>query len=477
LSLRLRLALTSTTLTAGALLLIGVLLHLLFARSLYDQLDARIRSQTRNLAAYLQRVATEVKVPPGRPAGERGREVAKRLAHELGEGITLAQNSYVQLSDPAGRLTYVSSNLGTARLSTDGAERPGPLSVASVAQPGLGRLRQASTRVLLPWGEYRLVTAASLAPANQAIAALDRVFLFALPLTFSLVALVGFVMADRALRPVARITAAARAIRAGDLERRIALAGPADELKELADTFDEMIAALEALLRAQQQFLADASHELRTPLTVLLSALEITRRGPEPDAASLRETLATLHDEARRMKRLVDDLMLLARTDTGEQVLRLEPVDLGPLLTAVRESARWMAPDRRLTLRLDDDPRVLGDPDRLRQLLLNLLDNAVRHTAPGGSVTLALGTADECALISVTDDGEGIPAEHLPRVFDRFYRADRARGREAGGAGLGLAICRWIAEAHRGRLTVESQAPGGTTFTLRLPLQPPYGPR
>ena len=176
------------------------------------------------------------------------------------------------------------------------------------------------------------------------------------------------------------------------------------------------------------------------------------------------------HEEAQRMKRLVDGLMTLARADAGELPLQREPVQLDDLLKEVSESAQWMMGKRQLLLDFNEEVTLTADADRLKQLVLNLLDNAVKHTPPHGEVRVALHTQGDHAFLTVSDNGEGIPPQHLPHIFERFYRVDKARSRETGDAGLGLAICRWIAEAHGGTLTARSEIGHGTTFTLSLPL-------
>jgi signal transduction histidine kinase len=305
---------------------------------------------------------------------------------------------------------------------------------------------------------------------ENSISTLHRLLLLALPLLLLAVGSSGYLLAAQALRPVAAITDTARRIRAGDLSRRIALAGPRDELRRLADTFDAMIASLEQLVSAQRQFLADASHELRTPLTVICTALETRLRAREPDAACLRETLQVVHTEARRMHRLVEDLLTLARADSGQLPLQLAPVQLEEVVKEACEAAEWMLERRRLRLDLQEDVTLTADAGRLRQLMLNLLANAAQHTPPHGEVHVVLQRGDGQAILTVRDNGEGIAPEHLPHVFERFYRADGARSPRQGGTGLGLAIGHWIAEAHGGTLVAASELGRGSTFTCSLPL-------
>ena len=279
----------------------------------------------------------------------------------------------------------------------------------------------------------------------------------------------GYFLAGRALAPVDRITRAAERIGAEDLSRRLALRLPDDELGRLAAAFDGMIDRLERAFRRQRQFTADASHELRTPLAIIRSQLELARGRPR-EAAYDRRVLDSIHEETERLGHLVENLLILARADAGRP-LEQAPLDLEELLAEAGERMAPLAHERGIALEAtaDETAAVRGDAVRLGQLLLNLLDNALRHTPSGGRVTVSLEPAAAGVLLKVADTGCGIAPEHLPRIFERFYRADEARSRAAGGAGLGLAICEAVARAHGGRLEVESEVGRGTTFSLWLP--------
>jgi signal transduction histidine kinase len=229
-----------------------------------------------------------------------------------------------------------------------------------------------------------------------------------------------------------------------------------------------MLARLEELFKAQQRLVADVSHELRTPLTTIQGNVDLLRRGAADDPSTRTSTLRAIADETTRMRRLVNDLLLLAQADSGLKLYQ-RPVEMDTLLLEVYRQAQVMAQGITVRLGAEDQALVLGDADRLRQLLLNLVDNALKHTPAGsGEVTLTLRRAGGWVRVSVEDNGAGISAEDLPHIFQRFYRADPSRSRP-GGSGLGLAIARWIAEAHGGRIEVESQVGKGSTFTLWLP--------
>jgi two-component system OmpR family sensor kinase len=262
-------------------------------------------------------------------------------------------------------------------------------------------------------------------------------------------------------------TVAQQITRADDLSRRVPDTGRTDEIGDLTRAINETLERLERLFRAQQRLLADVSHELRTPLTAVRGNLDLMRRMGETDP----ESLAIVQDEVERMTRLVGDLLLLARADAGGLPLARQPVDLDNIFLEVYQQVALLQKSVEVTIEDLDQASVMGDADRLKQLLINLVDNAIKYTPSGGHVRLHLSKADGWARIDIADSGIGIPPEDLPFIFDRFYRVDRARSRARGGSGLGLSIAKWIAQAHGGDIQVTSEVGVGTTFTITLPLR------
>ncbi len=268
-------------------------------------------------------------------------------------------------------------------------------------------------------------------------------------------------------RPLGDIATVARQItRADDLSRRVPHSNRTDEIGDLARAFNQTLERLDRLFRSQQRFLADVSHELRTPLTSVRGNLDLMSRFGRYDA----ESMAVIQDEMERMSRLLGDLLLLARADTGGLPLRREPVELDNTLFEVYRQVSRIEKSVTVELTDVDQASILGDEDRLKQLLLNLVDNAIKYTQPGGSVRLSLSKDNAWAQLTVSDTGIGIPAEDLPHIFDRFYRVDKARSRAQGGSGLGLAIVKWVVQAHGGGIQVDSTPGVGTTFRISLPL-------
>jgi heavy metal sensor kinase len=288
----------------------------------------------------------------------------------------------------------------------------------------------------------------------------------------TVVSLLAYHLAGRALRPVRAIAATARDLSQRDLHRRLSLDLPPDELGELGETFNAMLARLDSAFTALQQFTADAAHELRAPLALLRAELEVSLRYPRSPSeyrASQQIALA----EVERLNGIADQLLTLARADAGALRPDFEIVDLGDLAEETVERWRPLARSRGVDLSIEvpDEGSAPADPELLRHLLDNLLDNAVRHTPAGGAVLVSVASRDNAWEIVVSDTGPGIPAQQRASIFERFTRGDAARGRATGGAGLGLALCRVIAEVHGGSIVLDGDGPRGATFRVYLPRQ------
>ncbi|MGZ4389652.1 MAG: sensor histidine kinase [Gaiellaceae bacterium] len=279
---------------------------------------------------------------------------------------------------------------------------------------------------------------------------------------------IGWVVGGRVLRPVDRITAAARRIQATNLSERIALEGPQDELKTLADTFDEMLARLEGSFTAQRQFVADASHELRNPLAVIQTNADVAL-WDEGVPESARARIEAVRRASERMRKLVDDLLALARLELA--ATQRSEVDLAQLVHEVGDELDPLAHAHGLVIEQDAESglSVVADRDALKRALANLLDNAFRHSPPGAPVRITAARRNGSAVLSVADRGPGLTADEQEHVFERFWRSDSARSRESGGVGLGLAIVRRIAESHGGAVAVSSEPGDGSTFEILLP--------
>jgi signal transduction histidine kinase len=326
----------------------------------------------------------------------------------------------------------------------------------------------------------------SLGSQDRIMHLINQVLQIAGALGIALAAWGGWILAGRALSPVERLTRTADAIASSDgnvsLSRRLDVPLTGDELSRLAMTFNAMLDRIEAAFTVQRRFVSDASHELRTPLTSIRGNVEVLQRqlrsGRPIDPEDLAEALGDVQRESARMGRLIEDLLVLARNDVAGlgYLLKPEPVSLDVIANEAYKTASALVKGQRLSLQTRDEVMVHGDGDRLVQVMLILIDNALRHTPAGGSVELRVGRAvDErenipCALIEVEDTGQGISIEHLPHLFQRFYRIESARSRPAGGTGLGLSIALAIVRGHHGWIDVESAPDRGTTFSVWLPL-------
>ncbi|MEM9452250.1 MAG: ATP-binding protein [Cyanobacteria bacterium P01_E01_bin.6] len=317
-----------------------------------------------------------------------------------------------------------------------------------------------------------LTVAHSLQPMDITLNNLLKRYLLKVPLLLTMVCLGGLFLANRALRPIAQITLMTERVRvSGDLTQRIRYQGSTDdELQRLAALFDEMLDSLQATFEHEKRFTADASHELRTPLTTLKGRLHVTLSQPRT-AKEYKESLHAIEQEVNRLIRLSNDLLFLSRLERHHQYLNLESINLSDLLAAVAEQIQPMADLHHLQFSTNIAPhlQILGSPDHLIRLFLNLLDNAVKYTSAQGQINLIAITLEESIQIDVKDTGIGISAEHIPNLFERFYRADKSRSQDISGTGLGLAIAQEITHRYHGTIRVRSQLGYGTSFIVTFP--------
>ncbi|MEQ8674580.1 MAG: HAMP domain-containing sensor histidine kinase [Aggregatilineales bacterium] len=310
--------------------------------------------------------------------------------------------------------------------------------------------------------------AADLATVNQALDTL--LFIMVVSSGFAILGAGGLSMwfSYRALKPIEDITIAAGSIAvSNDLSTRLVWNGPQDELGRLISVFNHMMTRIEHTFGVQQRFIGDMSHELRTPLTAIRGNLEIAQRYGMDN-----ETMEAIHSEAERMSRLVNDLLMLARADYGGITIDMTPTDLDFVVNESFKQTQLLAKDRDLTIVLGQvmPTRVNGNSNRIKQLILNIMGNAIKFTQDGGTITLSLTQTDSHAVLSIADDGIGIAQEELDHIFDRFYQVNQARTHTGEGFGLGLSIAKWIVDAHKGEINVQSQPEKGTQVEIKLPL-------
>ncbi len=447
-------------LTIWYLLTLGVIL-LLFAAFLFVQLRHNLMSQ---LDTSLQLVASQAVINVDRDG--------TRLAFQ---NVENQQNSSGPLGDDF--VIYL--------LASDGAvwEKSGQLTgVTAVfpSQPGFTTTTTGDDH----WRVFNQAVSAenvsgwlqiigNLDPINDTLDRLLAIILLGGPLALLLAGAGGYFLAERALQPIDRMTQTAQTISASDLNRRIAYHGPVDAVGRLAQTFDSMLDRLQTAFERERRFTGDAAHELRTPLAALKGRIGVTLSQPR-QLEAYRETLADMEQQVDRLIRLSNDLLFMARLEQGQMLQRRELIDLPDFLAAVVDQIRLLAAAKSITLTetIPTGLSLQGDMDLLIRLFLNLLDNAVKYTPENGRVTISAARQKSELHITITDSGPGIAAEHLPHLFDRFYRVENARSRldmNGGGAGLGLAIAYEIARAHGGSLCAASKPGQGTTFTAVFP--------
>ncbi|HYZ10361.1 MAG TPA: ATP-binding protein [Actinomycetota bacterium] len=448
-ALRTRLTVVTAALMAMVLGAVGTFVYIRLRADLTDAVDAGLRSRADAILPTLEET------------------------RDLGTGAGLAE--------PDDAFAQILSSDGMVLASSPGlAGRPvlGPDAIRAIDDAQLieRTVRTAeepvSARLLaLPVGSDRiLVVGSSLDDRNEALARLAVIFAVGGPVALALATVVGWVVAGAALRPVERMRAEAAAISTLEPGRRLAVPGTRDELARLSATLNEMLDRLEQALLRERRFVDEASHELRTPLSNLRVELDLAlRRSRSVD--ELQEALRSAAEESDRLVRLAEDLLVLARADRGRLPVRRERVELAPVVAAAIDdyARRAEAVGVAIDARVPPGLAASVDPLRLRQVLGNLVDNALRHTGRGGNVTVRAASEDGWLVLEVRDSGEGFPEAFLARAFEAFARPDAARSRRDGAAGLGLAIVRAVAEAHGGTALAENHPQGGASVTVRMP--------
>lgn len=459
LPVRWRLSLWYAALLAVSMALFGGTLYLVMRQELYAGFDEQLLNQA---ALTLASVRVEGDVPTfeAATAGAIDGEYFLRLLG--GDGRVVFETSDTRHEVPLDGDAVAAALGGRAAYSDALDEDRETLRLVSVPVPqGDGGAVAGVLQVGLDRNEI-----------EEPLARFLHSLLLAGPLVLALAAAGGYLLAGRALAPVAAMTRLATRISASDLRARLNLDLPDDELGRLARTFDAMLARIEDAFERQRRFTGDAAHELRTPLSLMRSQVDLALARPR-SATEYREALQDLDGDLERMTDLVAALLVLARADAGRLAPNRAPCDLAATVAAVREQDAARATEAGVTLRADcPETPLAADEDLLVQLLVNLVDNALAHTPAGGDVTIGCRGDGDLVRVWVEDSGAGIAPEHLSRLFDRFYRIDRGRSRARGGTGLGLAICKAIVEAHGGTIALTSEVGRGTRVEAALPRAP-----
>lgn len=457
-SIGVRLTLWYLAIFAVAQVVFGAGMWLILRHHLYDLVDDSLEGQIEDLQNFLD-------------AQKKDASIAK-LQEEVNETYLIEHSGdYLELYADNNVLIYRSAFLQAhpVTLST-----PGQINRSISRNVHLARRPFRFTAEKLEANGH-VYTATMGLPADDVVETLDlfRAYLFAFaPLLFLIAAGGGYWLSRRALAPVDALVRTAREISGANLNSRLQKLETGDELQRLSDTLNEMLGRIESAFLRVTQFTADASHELRTPVSLIRTEAELALRRSRGEA-EYKESLRHILLEAERTSTLIEQLLALARTDSGRETLNMQPLDLSEMLRGVVESWRPVATIRNLqfSVRIEAHASFLiGDEAALRRLADILLDNAFKYTPPPGSVHLSFEQKHDKGMLMVQDSGVGIAEGDQPRIFERFYRVDKARSREQGGAGLGLAIAQWIVAQHRGAITLESRPGQGTTFRVEFPL-------
>jgi heavy metal sensor kinase len=408
--------------------------------------------------------------------GGLSKSLAARVEETLATEVDTAAGIFLDEFDETKGDVEASAREAVAAMKVRGDEvavfEGGRLMASKGARAGDPTAYRTASRDVPAGGRlFRIVVSVSLSPVQDTMRAALRVILIGLPLVLALAGIGGYLLAGRTLRPLRSMAAQARKITDSSLHTRIEIGRAAEEMETLVAGFNELLSRLDQSFDGMRRFVADASHELRTPISVIRGEADVAL-SIERTPAEYQASLAVVLDESRRLSRLVDDLLNLARADAGRVRLQVHDFYLNELVSDCCRSAQGIAGARRLTVecRPGDDLQYRGDEDLLRRLVMNLLDNAIRYTPPGGKVSAALEPNGDAVRLRVSDTGVGIAPDDAAHVFERFYRAGESRSRHDGGFGLGLAIVKWIAESHHGSVECASHPGAGSTFTVTLPM-------
>jgi heavy metal sensor kinase len=439
-----------------------------FSHNLREQIDHQVGEIARTLEKHRSEILPD-------SSGIRSCEGLQNLIHNNNWG------SYLLLRDASLQVVCTSDNLLERELPF------GPVArqqvrwlhdhLETIDIDDGGRLRLLSYPLV---ENNRLVGVAQvgqeLGPLQKTIEELRLIYLVVGPFAIFWLCLGCWLLAERTIAPIIEVTEAAQGITADNLSRRLPLGSHQDELAQMVACLNQMLDRLDKSFRRVRQFSGDASHELRTPLTILRGETEVALRWAKtPD--EFRDMLRSNMEEIDRMERIIESLLTLAKSEVGELTLEMKELSLSDLIQELYLQSRILSEAKnievKLLLNVVEEIRIRGDELRLRQMFLNLISNGIKYTPENGWLEIALSMVNGYAKVDINDTGIGIPGEHLPHIFDRFYRVDKARNRMDGGTGLGLSIVKWIAEAHGGSITVSSEVKKGSSFSVSLPIKGP----
>jgi heavy metal sensor kinase len=459
LSIGLRLTLSYLVVFAAAQFLFGFGMWFILRHSLYEIADDELANQVDDLRHFLEAQKKDASI--------------RKLQEEVTEAYVLEHSGdYLQVYAPPAEWIYRASFMQKTSFPSTAADRlfqP----VYEDRELGGKPFRFLSQNIVVHGRRFTVQTGVPIDDVSHTLDLFRRYLVMSAPLILLAASMVGYWVSTRALSPVDTLTRTARTISGSDLSRRLEPLHTGDELQRLSDTLNEMLSRIETAFLRITQFTADASHELRTPISLIRTEAEIALRRLRTQE-EYRDALLHILSEAETTTSMVEKLLSLTRADSGREVLEIRPVDLRAAVLRAAAEWRTVAASRALGFVesvTDAEVNVAADKTALQQLLNILLDNAVKYTPVAGQINLSLEQRGDKAVLQVVDSGIGIAPEDQKRIFERFYRADKARSRELGGAGLGLAIALWIVQQHHGSIAVESTPGHGSLFEVQLPLE------
>ena len=495
-SIRTRLTLWHTFWLAAILMGFGAIAYFYTRSVLSDNLDLSLRAEVEWVSEFIEPKARKVRLkrsairelqqlrrqaaegqqdPSGTGGAPADREQIEQaeideIWNQIYQHALLSPRRHViQILDRNNDLLYRSPSLGKQRI--DYLVIPFKTVDVVTMKDSLGR----DLRIAVTQNDYvKIIVAYPLEDLNEVLRNLFSAFLILSPLALVASLIGGWFLAHQSLKPVDAITRTAREISLQNLSQRLPVHPVDDELSRLTSTFNDMIERLQSSFEQVQKFSADASHELRTPLTIMRGEIEVAlRQGEIP--AEVKQLLTSVHDELVRLSSIVESLITLMKSDAGRLSFQFQEIDLEALLKAIGEDTQVLAEPKNISVGFGmiEPVRIHADPSRLQQLFLNLAENAVKYTPPGGAVMFSLESTNGTAVVRVSDNGIGISNRDQSRIFQRFFRIERSETHGVSGSGLGLAIAKWIAEVHQGSIEVQSKVHKGTTFTVTLPLRGP----
>jgi heavy metal sensor kinase len=455
-SIRVRLTLWYLLIFGSLLIVFSAYIYSSVSRDMRKRFDAALLRTAQEMATYFGEFAERNKIEAG----------AKETILELKEGRETAAIFRGGQLLAANDDDVIAAIASTKIMDTLGKD-PKP---AFATEPNLNK-----RLVVMPFqaegDNYTIAVFEPLDKVEGQIRDMRNLILFGLPAVLILATGGGFLLARKSLSPMVNISEQAEHISAKNLNERLKVTNPEDELGRLAVVFNDLLSRLDTSFSVMREFMADASHELRTPITIIHGEADVSLSHNQTEA-EYKQSLSIIRDQAKRIAYIVSDLLALARADAKEQKLRVEELYLNDLVDESCRAAQSLAAPKRIRLTYDAGEDVLyeGNEELLRRMIVNLLDNAIRYTPEGGAVSAKLTCERSCVRLIVSDTGIGIPPECVSRVFDRFYRVDDSRARANGGSGLGLSIVKLAAESHKGSVDVASEPSQGSTFTVSLPL-------